>query len=73
MSDHHHHGTASPEEAKALLAYMTDHNQHHVEELLELAEALPEEVRTMVTEAAETLREGTAKLQAALERLEEKA
>lgn len=78
MSEHHHHhhhhdhGTPSPEEAKALLAYMTDHNLHHVEELLELSEALPEDIRAMVSEAAETLRSGTAQLQKALEKLEGK-
>jgi phytoene/squalene synthetase len=69
--DHHHHENPSPEEAKALLSYMTDHNRHHVEELLELSAALPEEIRAMVQEAAETLGKGTDQLQKALEQLEE--
>ena len=68
---HHHHEVSSPEEAKALLAYMTDHNRHHVEELLELSSALPEEIQRMVKEAAETLGKGTDQLQAALEKLKE--
>ena len=73
MSEHHHHahGTPTPEEAKALLAYMTDHNKHHVEELLELSQALPETVRAMVHEAAKALRQGTDQLQKALEQLED--
>ncbi len=74
MSEHHHrqHSPASaPEEAKALLAYMTEHNRHHVEELLELCECLPEEAGKLVQKAAETLRAGTDQLEKALEALEE--
>ena len=68
---HHHHETPSPEEAKALLAYMTDHNRHHVEEPLELSSALPEEIQIMVKEAADTLGKGTDQLQEALKKLKE--
>ena len=68
---HHHHEAPSPEEAKALLAYMTDHNRHHVEELLELSSALPEEIQIMVNEAADTLGKGTDQLQEALKKLKE--
>ncbi len=68
---HHHHEAPSPEEAKALLAYMTDHNRHHVEELLELSSALPEEIQIMVKEAADTLGKGTDLLQEALKKLKE--
>ncbi len=72
MSEHHpHHEVSSPEEAKALLAYMTDHNRHHVEELLELSSALPEEIQIMVKEAADTLGKGTDQLQEALQKLKE--
>ena len=68
---HHHHEAPSPEEAKALLAYMTDHNRHHVAELLELSSALPEEIQIMVKEAADTLGKGTDQLQEALKKLKE--
>ena len=67
---HHHHSPASTEEAKALLGYMTEHNRHHVQELLDLCECLPEEAAKLVKEAAETLRKGTDQLQEALNRLE---
>ena len=68
--DHHHLKAASPEEAKALLAYMVDHNRHHAEELNDLSESLPEDVRQMVLEAAAMLSSGTNKLQRALDKLE---
>ena len=41
---HHHHdleaSSASTEEAVALLGYMVAHNEHHAEELAELAETM---------------------------------
>ncbi len=37
MHDHHHSSITSTEEALALLEYMAHHNEHHTEELHELA------------------------------------
>lgn len=68
---HHHHEASSPEEAKALLAYMADHNRHHAEELLELSASLPEEAGKLAEEAAATLLKGTEQLEEALKKLEE--
>lgn len=45
---HEHH---SPEETVALLAYMVTHNQHHAEELHELAHSVEGEAAQLLHEA----------------------
>lgn len=60
---HHHHDheatSSSHEEAVALLGYMVAHNEHHAEELLELAENM----RGLgLVEAAEEIENGVADL-----------
>ena len=74
-SPHHHHhhdlevsGT-SREEAVALLGYMVAHNEHHTEELAELAETMRAMDMVQAAEEIESsladLREGNLKLRAA--------
>lgn len=77
---HHHHShkeaNGSKEEAVALLAYMVAHNEHHTEELNELAENM----RTLgLEDAAEDIegsvsdfKEGNLKLRSALALLQNK-
>lgn len=66
----HHHGhesaAHSPEEAVALLKYMTDHNRRHNEELHELAHSLPDDAQKMIHEACGCFQEGIEKLEKAL-------
>ena len=82
-SPHHHHhhdleaSGASREEAVALLGYMVAHNEHHTEELAELAETIrfmgwdapAEEIENSLND----LREGNLKLRAAFAMLKEQA
>ena len=72
---HHHHyhdhdvSGASREEAVALLGYMVAHNEHHAEELAELAETMRALDLVQAAEEIESslidLREGNLKLRAA--------
>ena len=74
-SPHHHHchdhdvSGASREEAVALLGYMVAHNEHHTEELAELAETMRAMDLVQAAEEIESsladLREGNLKLRAA--------
>ena len=56
---HEHH---SPEETVALLAYMVTHNQHHAEELHELAHSVEGEAAQLLHEAVVDLTVGNEKL-----------
>ncbi len=70
-NEHRHtHGTAK-EETRALLNYMANHNEHHAEELCEIADSLSSEAAKAVQEAVELLKQSTEKLRQAIERLEE--
>lgn len=60
---HEHH---SPEETMALLAYMVTHNQHHAEELHELAHSVEGEAAQLLHEAVVDLTVGNEKLAEAL-------
>lgn len=60
---HEHH---SPEETVALLAYMVTHNQHHAEELHELAHSVEGEAAQLLHEAVVDLTVGNEKLAEAL-------
>ena len=74
-SQHHHHhhdlevSSASREEAIALLGYMVAHNEHHTEELEELAETMRQLNLDAAAEEIENslgdFREGKLKLRAA--------
>ena len=70
MHDHHEHthgeSAHSPEEALALLNYMTDHNRHHAEELHELAHSIGGEVEAMIHDACVDFEIGNEKLEKAL-------
>ena len=59
----------SSDEAAAMLAYMVHHNEHHIEELADIAAKLPEEVRAKITEAAEIMKKGNALLREAAEQV----
>ncbi|MBQ6420599.1 MAG: hypothetical protein IJU96_11180 [Clostridia bacterium] len=70
-NEHRHtHGTAK-EETRALLNYMANHNEHHTEELCEIADSLSSEAAKAVQEAVELLKQSTEKLRQAIGRLEE--
>ena len=60
---HEHH---SPEETIALLGYMVTHNQHHAEELHELAHSVEGEAAQLLHEAVVDLTVGNEKLAEAL-------
>lgn len=70
---HHHHDheatSASREEAVALLGYMVAHNEHHAEELTELAENMRslglEDVADEIEGSVADFKEGNMKLRAA--------
>ena len=47
----HTHEVHSPEETVALLTYMVGHNQHHAEELHELAHSVESEAQQLLHEA----------------------
>lgn len=72
----HHHGDMahhSPEEAKALLNYMIEHNEHHGEDLHEIYHALSEsgslEAAELVHKAMHLYEDGNEQLRQALTRL----
>ena len=69
MHDHihpHTHKEHSPEETLALLAYMTDHNKHHAEELHELAHSVAPEAAELIHAAVDEFNAGNEKLERAL-------
>ncbi|MCD8011220.1 MAG: cobalt transporter [Lachnospiraceae bacterium] len=76
---HHHHdldaSSSSREEAVALLGYMVAHNEHHAEELAELAETMRGLELFQVAEEIEgsivDFKEGNLKLRAAFALLKE--
>ena len=66
---HHHHGEEAME-AKALLQYMIAHNQHHADELYDLANKLDGSAKELVHAAVIDYETGTGKLEQALKALE---
>lgn len=65
--DHPHpHREHSPEEALALLAYMTEHNKHHAEELHELAHSVNAAAAELIHAAVDEFNAGNEKLEKAL-------
>lgn len=76
MEHDHTHGhpafaAGEPDEVKAMLAYMAHHNEHHTDDLRELAESLPERAAAAVLEAAAYMDNANEKLNAALRLLGE--
>ena len=67
----HTHEVHSPEETVALLTYMVGHNQHHAEELHELAHSVEGEAQQLLHEAVVDLTVGNEKLAEALRILKE--
>lgn len=67
----HTHEVHSPEETVALLTYMVGHNQHHAEELHELAHSVEGEAQHLLHEAVVELTLGNEKLAEALRILKE--
>ena len=67
----HTHEVHSPEETVALLTYMVGHNQHHAEELRELAHSVEGEAQQLLHEAVVELTLGNEKLAEALRILKE--
>lgn len=67
----HTHEVHSPEETVALLTYMVGHNQHHAEELHELAHSVGGEAQQLLHEAVVELTLGNEKLAEALRILKE--
>ena len=67
----HTHEVHSPEETVALLTYMVGHNQHHAEELHELAHSVEGEAQQLLPEAVVELTLGNEKLAEALRILKE--
>ena len=65
----HTHAQHSPEEALALLAYMVQHNQHHAEELHELAHSMEDEPAQLIHDAILDFNLGNEKLDEALKLL----
>ena len=70
--EHHDCGDASaPERARALLAYMIDHNEHHAEELADLLDTLPTQAKKQLTRAIGTFEAANVELRQVLEYLED--
>lgn len=76
--DHHHdhdhphtHEHHSPQETLALLGYMVSHNQHHAEELHDLAHSVEGEAQQLLHEALVDLTVSNEKLAEALRILKE--
>ena len=67
----HTHEVHSPEETVALLTYMVGHNQHHAEELHELAHSVEGEAQQLLHEAVVELTLGNERLAEALRILKE--
>jgi len=75
--DHHHerhdHSSketpVSREELLALLSYMVSHNQHHAEELSELAKQADGTAREALTKAISLFDEGNKQLELALDQM----
>lgn len=67
----HTHEIHSPEETVALLTYMVGHNQHHAEELHELAHSVEGEAQQLLHEAVVELTLDNEKLAEALRILKE--
>lgn len=75
----HHHGEELPggmseqEKRKTMLGYLLSHNEHHAEEIREMAEALAAdgcaEAAELIRQAAESFKEGNEKLKKAAELL----
>ena len=63
---HSHAIVSSPEEAKAMLGYMLSHNQHHAEELHELAHCFEAEIADLVHDAVDRLEESNDLMDQAL-------
>ena len=63
---HSHSVASSPEEAQALLKYMLDHNQHHAEELHDLAHCFEAEIADLVHDAVDKLEESNDLMEQAL-------
>ena len=64
--DHSHPVASSHEEAVALLRYMLDHNQHHANELHELAHCFEDEIADFVHDAVDRLQESNSYVEQAL-------
>ncbi len=76
--DHHHdhdhphtHEHHSPQETLALLGYMVSHNQHHAEELHDLAHSVEGEAQQLLHEALVDFTVSNEKLAEALRILKE--
>ena len=76
--EHTHSHTHAPvggdippaERARALLAYMIDHNEHHASELAELVDSLEGEARKRLLEAIGSFEVGNVQLRETLELLQ---
>ena len=64
--DHEHTDVSSKEEQLALLKYMVHHNEHHAEELHELAHGIDGDASALIHEAVDLFNQGNAKLEEAL-------
>ena len=78
MCEHHHdhdhdhphdHGHTGLEERVAMLTYMLGHNQHHAEELHELAHSMEDEPAQLIHDAILDFNLGNEKLDEALKLL----
>ncbi|MBQ9489059.1 MAG: cobalt transporter [Lachnospiraceae bacterium] len=79
--EHHHENhdhssketPVSREELLALLSYMVSHNQHHAEELSELAKQADGTAREALTKAISLFDEGNKQLELALDEMKKHA
>lgn len=72
--EHSHSGGLVAEtaaEALALLEYMVHHNQHHAEELHELAHCFDDTAADLIHAAVDDLQQSNYKLEAALKMIKE--
>ena len=70
--DHAHSDMPPAERARALLAYMIDHNEHHADELAGLVDVLDGPARKRLLEAIGSFETGNVQLREALELMGEK-
>ena len=72
MEHHHEHlHSHDPQEMLALLRYMLDHNRHHSEELLAMAEGKTAKSAELIRQSVEQLQKGNELLSQAIAQMEE--
>ena len=71
MEHHEHPHSHDPQETLALLRYLLDHNRHHSQELLDMAEGKTTKSAELIRQSVEQLQRGNDLLAQAVAQMEE--